>query len=115
VILGKSLELALVLVSLPVLVLLSDDRAAGTMEKGASRSSSLAQAILILNRFSRVTGSVRFAPTPPAVFFLKDDDEDDDLLRRVTGRTGTSSSALLSRGAAPMMLYAGRWVLATQG
>jgi hypothetical protein len=55
---------------------------------------------------------------PP--FFLEDEDEDEDdeddlLLRRVTGRTGTSSSTHLRRGAAPMMLYAGMWVLATQG
>jgi hypothetical protein len=57
-------------------------------------SSSLAQAMLILNRFSFVTGAV----------FLEEDEVDDDLLRRMTGLMGTSSSEHLGLGAAPMIL-----------
>jgi hypothetical protein len=97
--LGKSELLLLLprLVSLPVL-LLSTENGTGD-ENGASRSSSLAQAMLILERFSRVTGVVRF----PALL-LDEDEEEDDLLRRRTGLTGTSSSGHLGRGAAPMIL-----------
>ncbi len=94
VILGM-LPLLVTLVSLPVLLL---SRGADGTENGASRSSPLAQAMLILERFSRVTGVVRFAP----VLLLLEDDE--DLLRRITGLAGTSSSGHLGLGAAPMIL-----------
>ncbi len=94
--LGRSALLALVW--LPVL-LLSNDRD-GT-ETGASKSSSLAQAILIFERFSRVTGVVGLLAAPT---FLEDDKADGDLLRRMTVLTGTSSSKLLGLGAAPMIL-----------
>lgn len=71
---------------------------------GASRSSSLAHAMLILKRFSRVTGVTRLD-----VFLEEEDDDDDDveedlLLRRTTGLTGTSSSTVRGLKAAPIML-----------
>lgn len=94
--LGRSALLTLVW--LPVL-LLSNDRD-GT-ENGASKSSSLAQPILILERFSWVTGVVDLEA---ATTFLEDDTADDDLLRRMTALTGTSSSENLGLGAAPMSL-----------
>jgi hypothetical protein len=86
------------LVSLPVLLLCREDDG---IEKGASKSSSLAHAILILERFSSVTAVVGFALE---TFFLDDDDVDDVLLRRVTGLTDISSSGHLGLGAAPIIL-----------
>lgn len=100
---GKSVVLLPLLMLVSLLVLLLADEGRDGEENGASRSSSLAHAMLTLERFSLVTGVVRLAAAPP---FL-DDDEDDDgdgLLRRVTALTGTSSSGHLGLGAAPMML-----------
>jgi hypothetical protein len=102
VMLGRLVLALLTLVSLPVRLLGSDDGS----EKGASKSSSLAQAMLILERFSRVTGIVRLAP-----FRL----DEEDGLRGVKSLCGSSSSIVLGLGAAQMILYAGRCVLAMQG
>lgn len=105
VILGMLLPMLLMLVSLLVLLLSNGADGDGN---GASRSSSLAQAMLILDRFSRVTGVVRFAPSRPLLEVDEVDELDDGLLRRRTGLTGTSSSGHLGLGAAPMILYVGR-------
>ncbi len=82
--LGRSALLTLVW--LPVLLLANDRDGTDT---GASRSSSLAQAMLIFKRFSRVTAVVALAAAPT---LLEDDEAEDDLLRRMTGLTGTLSS-----------------------
>ncbi len=85
-------------------------------EKGASRSSSLAHIMLILERFSRVTGVVRLAAPPIAIFLSEreellgeldkelDSEAGNVFARRSTGVMGISSSAHLGRGAAPMIL-----------
>jgi ribulose-5-phosphate 4-epimerase/fuculose-1-phosphate aldolase len=90
---------------------LSSDNGTGD-EKGASRSSSLAHIMLILERFSRVTGVVRLAPLAAILLSENAEEELEELeteagdvfLRRSTGFTGMSSSGHLGRRAAPMIL-----------
>ena len=115
---GRSelLPLLFTLKSLPVRLISTGN---GTREEiGASRSSSLAHIMLTFDRFSRVTGVVRRAIFKVAVLLNDDREEEEEeaereefeskdgnvLLRRSTGLAGKSSSTVLGRGAAPMIL-----------